>query len=268
MLPRDSHIHSPYCPHGSADTMKAYAEKAAASGFDSMTFTEHAPLPPSFTDPVPDRSSAMALQDLESYLDACEKIKRSYQNDITVLTGLEVDYIDGFQDETAEFLNQWGPHLDDSILSVHFLTVDRKAYTCLDFSPESFQSFIHEAGTLEDVYMQYYDTVIRSIEADLGRYKPVRAGHITLVRKFQQLFPRSFDDGGMITNVLKAVNAAGMSLDINGAGLYKAHCSESYPPEEMILSAKKQGIPLIYGSDAHHVSEIGQGYETIHPLLR
>ena len=43
MEKRDAHIHTPFCPHGSKDALKQYVEKALERGFDSITFTEHAP---------------------------------------------------------------------------------------------------------------------------------------------------------------------------------------------------------------------------------
>lgn len=45
MIKRDGHIHSPFCPHGSSDTMASYCERAIAHGIETITFTEHAPLP-------------------------------------------------------------------------------------------------------------------------------------------------------------------------------------------------------------------------------
>lgn len=45
MLKQDAHLHTPFCPHGTLDPFHSYIEKAMKKGFDSITFTEHAPLP-------------------------------------------------------------------------------------------------------------------------------------------------------------------------------------------------------------------------------
>ncbi|WP_347862569.1 PHP domain-containing protein [Salimicrobium sp. PL1-032A] len=50
---KDGHVHTPFCPHGSEDALKTYVEKAISLGYTSVTFTEHAPLPPGFQDPAP-----------------------------------------------------------------------------------------------------------------------------------------------------------------------------------------------------------------------
>lgn len=263
----DGHIHTPYCPHGSADPLKAYAEAAIKKGFSAISFMEHAPLPNSFTDPVPEQDSAMSYSALENYLKDCEHVKKEYQQHINILTGLEVDYIAGYEEETTTFLNLWGPYLDDSILSVHFLTLDHRTYSCIDYSKENFQTFLKQAGSLENVYQCYYQTLIQAASSNLGAYKPERLGHMTLVRKFQQAFPRNFSDAGMIENVLAAVKDNKMSLDLNGAGLYKTDCQEVYPPKCAADEAKRKGIKLVYGSDAHASKAVGQGSDLIIPWI-
>ena len=54
-----------------------------------------------------------------------------------------------------------------------------------------------------------------------------------------------------------------LSLDYNGAGTAKKYCQEPYPPDYLIAKAIKLGIPLIYGSDAHQVKDLGQGFKKL-----
>lgn len=70
MIIRDGHIHTPFCPHGSADTLASYCEQAISIGLKTITFAEHAPLPAGFSDPTPNQDSAMAASDLNAYLQA------------------------------------------------------------------------------------------------------------------------------------------------------------------------------------------------------
>lgn len=261
---RDGHIHTPFCPHGSKDTLKQYVERAIELGLETISFTEHAPLPKGFTDPVPQQDSALPYDQWKEYIHAIKKYQQAYQKDIRILVGFEVDYIEGFEQETTELLNEIGPFLDDSILSVHFLRVQDK-YTCVDYQPESVKTLIEQTGSLEQVIDLYFDTVLRSITADLGPYKPKRIGHMTLIRKFHRLYPnmsveqvfqRSLD-------VLDAVKEEQLELDYNGAGTKKPHCQETYPPPSIVKEAKKRGIPLVYGSDAHAVKGLLQGKEQL-----
>ena len=73
-------------------------------------------------------------------------MKKQYKKDIVISTGLEVDYIVNFEQETALFLNTYGNLLDDSILSVHFLLFENK-YTCIDFSKTVYLDFIKQIGS-------------------------------------------------------------------------------------------------------------------------
>lgn len=259
---RDAHIHSPYCPHGTSDSLRAYVKKAMAAGLTDITFTEHAPLPEGFTDPVPDRDSAMLQSDLFPYLEAVKTVKKEYAEKINIRVGLEVDYIEGFEHETKKLLDIAGPHLDDAILSVHFLKTE-DGYFCLDYHEDTFGNLVHTAGSLENVYKLYYQTVLHSIEADLGSYKPDRIGHMTLVHKFQHQFPRTFHESSYIEDVLNKIQASGMSLDVNTAGLFKKNCQEHYPPAAVLQLAKQKGIPFVFGSDAHESAHVGAGREEV-----
>ncbi|SFE67721.1 histidinol-phosphatase HisJ [Alteribacillus iranensis] len=256
-IKKDGHIHTPYCPHGSSDTFKKYIERAIEENVTTITFTEHAPLPSGFTDPVPNQDSSMPLSEINNYFNEIERLKNYYKNDITILTGLEVDYIEGFEKEVRSFLNEYGPLLDDSILSVHFLKANQQ-YICLDYSPTSFQELVSETGSVEKVVQLYFDTLLLSIHSDLGDFKPNRIGHMTLVRKFYKKYG-DLDIKKQAIHVLDAVKTEGMELDYNGAGTAKPLCGEPYPSDYIALEAKKRGIPLVYGSDAHQAKDMMQG---------
>lgn len=258
MLKVDGHVHTPFCPHGSTDSFEMYVERAIALDYSAITFTEHAPLPEGFVDTTPDQDSGMDPSRLSKYFDALDILKGKYKDKIIILSGLEVDYIDGFEKETAEILTTYGPRMDDSILSVHFLQ-HRGKWDCLDFSPDVFGSMVDDYGSVDAVYAQYYETVLKSIRADLGVYKPKRIGHITLVKKFQQLFPSSHSFSDELSTILREVAVRRLDLDYNGAGFVKPYCGESYPPLDIVKEARALGIKTVYGSDAHTAKGLDQG---------
>jgi histidinol-phosphatase (PHP family) len=257
-LRKDGHIHSPYCPHGTKDSFKDYVEKAIVLGFDEISFTEHAPLPEGFIDPTPLQDSSMKLADLYDYFRDIEDLKKEYLGQIKINCGLEVDYIEGFEAEIRQFLDRVGPQLDDAILSVHFLKHE-KGYDCMDYSPEVFEHLVSIFGSVETVHRKYYQTVIKSVKADLGPYKPKRIGHITLANKFKKKFPTSAIFEKEIFELLTAVKENGYELDYNGAGTAKPLCREPYPPKWIAEKAIAMNIPLVYGSDAHQAKELAQG---------
>lgn len=261
-MKRDAHIHTPFCPHGSQDSFEQYIEKAITHNFTHISFTEHAPLPTTFDDPTPDKDSGMALHLLEDYFVTIERLKKQYASQITISTGLEVDYIIGYEQQTAQFLNTYGAHLDDAILSLHFLRFEQ-AYTCIDFSAEQFMHFAKQIGSVQAVYDLYYETLQQSILSDLGAFKPKRIGHPTLVHKFQRAHGELIDDAEQINAVLKMMAQHGYELDVNSAGLAKKDCLEQYPPQPFVDFAKQLNIPLVFGSDAHTAEDLHQFYDKV-----
>lgn len=265
-MKKDGHIHTPYCPHGTLDSFNQYIEKAILNGFQEITFTEHAPLPSSFIDPTPDKDSGMDFHRLEAYLTELNQLKKQYKRDIVISTGLEIDYISGFESETTEFLNNYGSYLDDSILSVHFL-LDQNQYVCIDYSKEVYLRFVEKLGSPMSVYKLYYKTLMDSITSDLGIYKPKRIGHITLVHKFQHALSEIVDDHEDILGILVEMRNRLLELDANSAGLAKPFCKESYPPIPYISLAKELGIPIVFGSDAHQAKDLHQYYKCFNNIL-
>lgn len=258
----DGHIHTPFCPHGTTDALVDYIEHAIKHSFTHISFTEHAPLPVNFNDPTPDKDSGMKRELLQPYFEQLTELKKAYQNKIQILIGLEVDYIEGYENETTAFLNEVGPQLDDAILSVHFLKF-QDDYCCIDFSTEEFMRFANQVSSVSNVYDLYYKTVQQSVLADLGPFKPKRIGHPTLVHKFQHAHKQIIDDATQIRSTLQLIANEGYTLDFNSAGLSKEHCLESYPPLSYIDYVKQIGLPFIFGSDAHRVKDLHQHYDIL-----
>ncbi|MFD1739321.1 histidinol-phosphatase HisJ [Bacillus salitolerans] len=258
----DGHIHTPFCPHGTKDSFEDYIERAIDLGYKEMTFTEHAPLPRGFIDPTPTKDSAMDLEDIEKYFTILSDLQKRYQKEIKINKGLEIDYIEGYEEKITDFLNTYGPFMDDSILSVHFLKKDTNYY-CIDYSAESFGKMIATFETVDAIYQKYFHTLQMSIQADLGNYKPNRIGHITLAYKFQQKYPAHKNFEQEIRAIIKEMSIQKLQLDYNGAGVNKPHYQQPYPPQHVMDFIKAEGIAFVYGSDAHQASDLGQGLEQL-----
>jgi histidinol-phosphatase (PHP family) len=201
------------------------------------------------------------MLDLEKYLVEVEQLKMEYREKLKINVGLEVDFIEGYEEETKLFLNEYGPKLDDAILSVHFLK--NIQYDCVDYSPDLFEKMIRDFGSIDQIYRKYFETLKLSILADLGEYKPKRIGHITLIKKFHKKFPPNQSYEKEIIELLSLIKEKEYELDYNGAGTAKPLCREPYPPNWVIEKANKLRIPLVYGSDAHQVKELNQGRDSI-----
>ena len=205
---KDGHMHSHYCPHGTKDSFQMYIERALDVGLDEITFTEHMPLPGIFMDEKLLKECSPNEEEILLYLKEATKIKEEYKDKIKINVGLEVDYVEGYEEKIKKMLDNYGEYLDEGILSVHFLRLD-DVYHCLDMSVDEFGIIAKILGGVEKVYDKYFETLIKSINADLGRYKPKRIGHPTLVRIFNEKYPMDYKNEALIDKVIKTIKENG-----------------------------------------------------------
>lgn len=191
------------------------------------------------------------------YLKEATKIKEEYKDKIKINVGLEVDYVEGYEEKIKKMLDNYGEYLDEGILSVHFLRLD-DVYHCLDMSVDEFGIIAKILGGVEKVYDKYFETLIKSINADLGSYKPKRIGHPTLVRIFNEKYPMDYKNEALIDKVIKTIKENGYEIDFNTAGLRKQYCKETYPSGVFLDKAIKNNIKMVKGSDAHSAKDVGK----------
>lgn len=249
----DRHIHSPFCPHGSKDSMENYVKAAIRSGLDSITFTEHAPLP--IEDTVPEKNSSMNEKDVYSYLKEAKGLQARYSDKLTINIGFEVDFIENYEEQTLLFLEKYPETIEHSILSVHFLKLSNEEYFCIDYSKESFIEKAEEVG-FEILYQLYEKSVQKALNLPYGELTPKKIGHINLIHKFKKSY--HYEDSINWDKLLKTAKENRYKIDFNFAGIDKEFYGETYPDEHLVKKAKALGLELETGSDAHHPEEVGR----------
>lgn len=252
---KDGHIHSPYCPHGTKDSFKQYIEKAIEEGLEEISFTEHLPLPNVIMENELYVDCSPTEEEFEKYICDLKKIREEYMDKIKINIGAEVDYIEGLEDEITKMLNKYGIHFEDSILSVHLINVEGMYYP-VDYGSKEFQDLIDLLGGIDKVYDKYFETLLMSIESDLGKYKPKRIGHPTLVRKLNLLFPYEYNNDVLLEKIVKKIKDKNYEIDHNTAGLRKEHCKEEYPSGKFKELVDKYNIKEVYGSDSHESKDV------------
>lgn len=276
-MKRDGHSHTHYCLHGSQEETEKYIIRAIEKGFQQYSVTEHLPLPESFLKslPYPDEERntfQIKDNDLDGYVKDMLFLQKKYRDRLEIKVGLEIDFLPEQISYTQSVLREYGSYLDDSLLAVHFLP-GKKGWHCIDNEPGDFAAgLIDHYGDYESVQLAYYGAVREAILTSWGKYTLPRLAHLTLVNKFQKCFnPESFlreDVQKKISEILLDLKRKNLELDVNTAGLYKEHCQEIYPSLWIIKEAKRMGIPLIYGSDAHQPEEVGRGYEIYEKIIK
>jgi len=275
-MKRDGHTHSFFCRHGSGEETELFIRQAIKEGFTVYSITEHLPLPSELLKVLPydqDFKEAMELvdNDLDGYFREVEKLKKKYRDQIKILCGVELDYLVGYEDYSRTLLNEYGPFLDDGLISVHLIP-GRNGLRCVDHGADDFRDgLIEYYGSYHSAQQAYYRTVREAVRADLGKYKPKRIGHLCLCNKYQKVLnpdgEQNRQTNELVRDLLFEIGQAGYSLDVNVAGLYRKHCGEIYLLPWMVKLAKELGIPLIYGSDAHAAEEVGRSYREFEALV-
>ncbi|MDO5517077.1 MAG: histidinol-phosphatase HisJ [Clostridium sp.] len=257
---RDGHIHSPYCPHGSNDSFDSYVERALEKNLKEISFTEHMPFKSYFIDNKEflDECS-LSKNDVDKYFESVNKIKEKYYGKIKINLGMEVDFIDGLEEETKELLNTYGPHLDDGLLSVHFIKI-KDEYMAID-GIDGFEKARKLLGTVEKVYDKYYETLLKAVKSDLGKYKPKRIGHPNLVRRFNELYPLEYKNYELLETLAEEIKKNDYEVDINTAGLRKKYCGEIYVSGYFRELVEKYKIRTVFGSDSHESKDVGSGFD-------
>lgn len=254
MIKRDGHIHTPFCPHGTKDSLEAYANEAIRLGREEITFTEHFPLPNGVTSESFARECSLLDEEVPLYLEAVAKVKEAFRAKLKINRGFEVDYVEGFEKEITKGLNKYGTEIDDAILSVHFVRYAGNYYA-VDYLPD-FEELLNVLGSLESVYDLYFQSILKSIEVDLGPFKPKRLGHPSLVRIFNKKHPIAYDDKGIFEKIVSKMVQGGYEIDFNVAGLRKIDCKETYPSDKLLELVKQYGIKRVWGSDSHEVAQL------------
>jgi len=240
----DYHMHTPLCHHAVGHP-REYVKRALELGFGEIGFSDHNPMPEQFD------MWRMAPGQLPEYIALIRGVRDEFPQ-IPVRLGLEVDYIEGYEDhiESQAEMADW----DYLIGSVHYILpgwdVD---------NPE--KRTMWKQYPVEKVWELYFACYAKAAESGLFDF----LGHPDLVKKFGD-WPEG-DLSRFYRDALDAVEANGLALEINTAGLRKP-VGELYPGKQFLTEAFRRSIPVLVNSDAHDPAEVGAGFDEAYALLR
>lgn len=246
----DLHNHTVLCNHA-VGTVREYIEKAIEVGIDVYGFTDHAPMDY-------DPRYRMSIEHKEFYENTILNLKKEYENDIDILLGYEVDFMQKVP-MLDEILNS---KVDYLIGSIHFLEPKIKSK---DNEPWGFDNpeFIgkYKKQNIDDIWIDYFEVL--ELLAKSRHFDVV--GHLDLIKVFKFL-PKK-DIKSIALNALKEIKKSNMTIEINSAGLRKP-IAEQYPSNELLELAYELDIPITFSSDAHSVEQIGFGYDEVKAIAQ
>jgi histidinol-phosphatase (PHP family) len=239
----DYHIHCHFCRHATG-SLEDYARAALSRGLTEICFTPHIPFPvykPGFYG----NRLRMDPGEFPLYLEELEGARRIVPG-ITILSGIEADYVQGTEEYVEQFL---GSHPFDFVLmSVHFVRSWPGDQWVFDLSADH--------RPLERIYDDYLRAVREGIETGLFDC----LAHLDLIK--QEGRPLLDTRRAQIQQIIRLCRDRGMSAEINVSGSRKP-IGEPFPSWDIVRLMVEEGLPLVPGSDAHDPSHVGAGLEAL-----
>jgi histidinol-phosphatase (PHP family) len=242
----DSHTHTFYSKHaiGSVDEV---VRAALARGIDVLTLTDHAPF-------HVDSRNRLLESELDAYFEDMERARLAYRGDITILRGLEFDYLPGSHEYTLRMLARYD--LDFAIGSIHYVPLS-----------EHDTVKVWELGRLNQpaVLAGYFASLGELLEC--GIFDAV--GHAdTLVRGVPE---------PLVCRYMEPLAAAfarhDIAFELNASGLRKTKLDPlfgleteagwSYPSRALLPMLIDAGAAFTIGSDAHAPEDVGSGVQAM-----
>lgn len=237
----DLHSHTPLCKHA-VGTAEEYLQAALDKGLAFFGVSDHIPWPRGY-----DSGVRMQPEQFGQYRALVRSIQEKARNTpLTVLYGIELDYVPGRMDEVASAIGK--EPFDYRIGSVHY--VDDFAFD----NPDMLH--VWEERGADWVWNRYAELLCEFI--DVFPFEIM--AHPDLPKKFGYV---PLDRAPFLEKMKEAFALAaskGIAIEVNTAGLRKK-VHELYPSLELLILAQKAGMPLAFGSDSHTPADVAADFD-------
>ena len=229
------------------ETTDLFINHAINMGFEEICFTDHMPLS------ICNAADRIPKGKVGKYCELVREKAAEYKDEITIKTGIEIDYHPDFTDEIESVLNGWQFDyiVGASHLHIPGYNIDMTRLTYNDFAEMSLEN------SLGAINSGYFDAI-----AHLDLYRWV----FTLPKRFP-LIAETFDlkrHIPLFEEIMKALVLKNMLLEINSiAILHKVEAKGMYPESGIISLSYDYDLNYIFGSDAHTYDRIGEGFDTL-----
>lgn len=216
------HTHTARCRHARG-TDREYVEAAIAAGIEVLGFSDHTPyfFPGDYYSKF-----RMYPEELDGYVQSVLDLKRTYQGQIEIHLGLEMEYYPELLPRLLEFLRL--QPIEYLLLGQHYLG-------------NEMEDVYSSALTTDDRVLDRY---CRQTEEALETGLFTCFAHPDVIHyKGSPEFYRQW-----MRRLCQKAKACGIPLEINLLGIRDGR---AYPKEEFWQIAGEVGNPVILGSDAH-----------------
>jgi len=241
----DYHIHTPLCQHA-AGPVEAYVERGIELGLREIGFSDHNPLPHGFAANV-----RMKESELEYYVNRVTELRFDYRDQIDVLLGLEVDFVEGLESYLEKQIAAYP--WDYIIGSVHYLDRECRIGAWERIAPRDIDAH----------YARYFELVRELARSGLCDI----IAHFDVAKRIG--YPPTERSVADATQTLQEIARADLCIEINTSGYRHAELAtpEPYPSLLIVEQALALDIPLMVNSDAHAHDQIGMKFQEIAEFL-
>lgn len=235
-------------------------ECAINKGFKVLAITDHYPRPSGIES---DKWSDGFYTD-KDYAEL-KKLQEEYKDKIKVLIGAEFEWYSTKKNWIYKEVNR--RKYDVKIISVHQIFVKGKYYSInyLEEGRKSILSIFN--GDPKKVVEYYYKNLREAIGS--GWFDIV--GHLDLIKTLEDGIRYFSEDEDWykkeVLETLKLIKKMNLRMEINLQGFFKKF-NEQWPSKWIIDEAKKMGIELLIGTDAHNELQLDYDVETVKKLLK
>jgi histidinol-phosphatase (PHP family) len=232
----DYHTHTHLCKHAHGEP-EDYLDRLEPAGIGQVAITDHCPSPHAY-----DPRNRMSLNDFDTYARWCRDLR--LRNPDRVRWGVEADFYQGCVGFQRPFFEE---HDFDVVLgAVH--------YQCY-WSHDLYEQNLFDKEDRQLVWKRYFNLV--RLMAESGMYDVVC--HLDFPKKMGDVKPEGFILE-VADRALSAIRDAGMAIEINTSGLHHP-VEEIYPAPYLLKTARRFGIPITFGSNAHRPTELGRDFD-------
>ncbi len=237
----DCHIHTSFSPDG-LDSPEAFIKAAIEKKMVHICITDHMDL-------MYFKPEGIGLSDLTVYFNEIMKLKERYAPQIYVAAGIECGWTDENEQANAALLKT--ADIEYVINSIHSVNGSDCYYQ------EHF-----EGKTKDETYNDYFDAVIRSLDAPYNFHAVGHISYISRTAPYKNNIMRYDDYRDKIDLLLKKIIAKDAIIELN-TNVYK--CGADSLPDFDIIARYRQlgGKHITFSSDAHRLIRLGDNYETI-----
>lgn len=244
------HSHTTYCD--GVNTIEEMILAAMDRGFDVFGFSGHSYL--HF-----DESWCMSKENTKKYIEEVHNLAAKYKEKITVLCGVEQDYL---SDTTTE-------QYDYSIGSVHVINKNGH-YISVDYTADHLIDSINkyyngDALSLAEEYFQLIGDIHNKTKCQI-------VGHFDLLTKFNEKMP-IFDTKhpryvAAVDKALAKLLESKVIFEVNTGAISRGYRTTPYPSPEILKKIQNGGGKVIISSDTHSVDSVDSCYAEALSLIK